>query len=141
MSPSQSSAANPHPTAAPAPVAAVPAAQPEVKAKVRARRRVAHLLASGTAGLRQFDRRLEALAARDWSLSALAKELEGVAHEATATLGKRARERLRQIDRLPVDAAAVTLGRSRSAVHALSSALERAAGRVGGETGAEAAAR
>jgi len=139
MSPSLNSASPPHSTPVPTPVPAPPEARPEVK--VRARKRVAHLLASGTAGLRSFDRRLEALAARDWSLSALAKELEGVAHEATATLGKRARERLRQIDRLPVDAAAVTLGRSRSAVHALSSALERAAGRVGGETGAEAAAR
>jgi hypothetical protein len=133
MSPSQISAA---PQPAPAAVEPIPAARPE--AKDRARQRVAHLLTSGSAGLRSFDRRLEALAARDWTVSALAKDIEGVAQGATAALEKRARARLRQLDHLPVGAAAATLGRSRSAVHAITTALQRAAKRVGGEADAAA---
>jgi len=135
MSPSHSATA-PQPTPVAAPASAEPVARPEVAE--RARQRVAHLLSSGSAGLRSFDRRLAALAARDWSVSALAKEIEGAAHEATTALEKRARKRLRQLDHLPVDAAAVTLGRSRSAVHAITTALQHAAKRVGGESGAAA---
>ncbi|GEJ56455.1 hypothetical protein [Anaeromyxobacter diazotrophicus] len=134
MSPSHSAASQPTPISTPA---AEPGAS-RVEVTDRARQRVAHLLASGSAGLRSFDRRLAALAARDWSVSALAKELEGAAHEATTQLEKRARKRLRQLDHLPVDAAAATLGRSRSAVHAITTALQRAAKKVGGHEGATA---
>ena len=97
-----------------------------------ARQRVARLLATGSAGLRSFDRTLEALAQRDWSVSTVAKNVEQAAHDATSVLQRRARERLRRLDHLPVDAVAATVERSRSAVQTLTSSLEKVATRVGG---------
>ena len=97
-----------------------------------ARQRVAKLLATGSAGLRSFDRRLEALAQRDWSVSTVAKNVEQAAHDATSVLQRRARERLRRLDHLPVEAVAATVERSRSAVKTLTSSLEKVATRVSG---------
>ena len=125
MSPSPSE----HPTN-PQDVASADAAAPSTVAG--ARQRVANLIASSSAGLRSFDRTLEALAQRDWSVSTVAKNLEAAAHDARSGLQRRARERLRQLDHLPVEAVAVTVERSRSAVKTLTSSLEKVASRVSG---------
>jgi hypothetical protein len=62
-----------------------------------------------------------------------------VAQKSSAAFEKRARARLRQLDHLPVDAAAATIGRSRTAVKAVSTALQRAAKKVAGEPAPAAA--
>jgi hypothetical protein len=120
------------PSAVTNPPAAESAVSPAPGAVAGARQRVASLLASGSAGLRSFDRRLEALARRDWSVSSFAKNVERKAQDASSVLQRRARARLRQLDHLPVEALAATVERSRSAVKTLTSSLEKAASRVGG---------
>src|SRR5690242_3337463 len=127
MSPSASQASAPATTPA-----AEPASTAVTNTVAGARQRVASLLASGGAGLRSFDRRLEGLAQRDWSVSTVAKSLEQVARDASSDLQRRAQKRLRQLDHLPVEAVAVTVERSRSAVKTLSSSLEKVATRVAG---------
>ncbi len=97
-----------------------------------ARQRVANLIASSGAGLRSFDRTLEDLARRDWSVSTVAKNLEAAARDASSGLQRRARERLRRLDHLPVEAVTATVERSRSAVKTLTSSLEKVATRVSG---------
>ena len=120
------------PSAVTNPPAPESAATPAPGTVAGARQRVANLLTSSSAGLRSFDRTLEALARRDWSVSSVAKNVERAAHDARSVLQRRARARLRQLDHLPVDALAATVERSRSAVKTLTSSLEKVANRVGG---------
>src|SRR6266568_3610890 len=80
-----------------------------------ARQRVANLIASSGAGLRSFDRTLEDLARRDWSVSTVAKNLEAAARDASSGLQRRARERLRRLDHLP-DRKSTRLNSSHSSI-------------------------
>ena len=120
------------PSAVPNPPATESSVTPAPGAVAGARQRVANLLTSSSAGLRSFDRTLEALAQRDWSVSSVARNVERAAHDASSVLQRRARARLRQLDHLPVEALAATVQRSRSAVKTLRSSIDKVATRVGG---------